>query len=230
MNNISKVIVMAYPEFIINYIKHQKIGEPIYSAKIAEQLANNFNIELTKANLAVAVVLKRLLAKNNKLNLRFYQNGIYYLTKRTSFGDFNINNEALIFNKYLANNKGYETGLNFMYRLGLTTQIPRNREFVTNVARNGTRYDKKLDVRIRPPKTKINDKNILYFQLLDIVDCFNKAPLDVNNPYKIIADYIVKKRLAYNVLLAYADEYYGKSAILNLAHIAKEGGLYYETT
>lgn len=219
---------MTYTIFVINYLKHQKIGEPIYSSEIAKQLATYFNLKLKKANLAVAVVFKRLLEKSD-LNLKFYQKGIYYLTKRTSFGDYNINNEALIFKKYLANSKGYETGLNFMYRLGLTTQIPKNREYVTNAATNGARFDKKLEVKVRPPKENINDKNILYFQLLDVINIFNKAPIDVKNPHKILADYIIKNRLSYNILLAYAVQHYAKDTILNLAHIAKEGGINYET-
>ena len=189
---------MGYTEFITNYIRQKEVGQPIYSADIALALAKEYRLPETKAGAAVAVAIKRILDGDPKTKLRFYQKGIYYLTENTPFGEVGINTERLIADKYLLNHQGYETGLTFMNRLGLTTQLPRSRELATNTAKNGTRYDAMED--------------------------FDKAPVDSDRPYLMMAQYIRKRELQYGALLAYADAYYGKNTLIHLAHTAREGG------
>lgn len=215
---------MSYTEFITDYICQKKIGQPIYSADIARALANEYCLPKAKAGAAVAVAVKRMLDGEQKSKLRFYQKGIYYLTEDTPFGEVGINTECLIADKYLMNHQGYEAGLSFMNRLGLTTQLPRGRELVTNTATNGTRYDAKLEVTIRPPKVKITAENMLYLQLLDVMEGIDKAPVDTDHPYLTMAQYIRKRDLRYDALLAYADAFYGKNTLIHLAHTAREGG------
>ena len=215
---------MGYTEFITNYIRQKEVGQPIYSADIALALAKEYRLPETKAGAAVAVAIKRILDGDPKTKLRFYQKGIYYLTENTPFGEVGINTERLIADKYLSNHQGYETGLTFMNRLGLTTQFPRSRELATNTAKNGTRYDAKLEVVIRPPKVKITAENMLYLQILDAMEDFDKAPVDSDRPYLMMAQYIRKRELQYGALLAYADAYYGKNTLIHLAHTAREGG------
>ena len=53
---------------------------------------------------------------------------------------------------------------------------------------------------------------------------FDKAPVDSDRPYLMMAQYIRKRELQYGALLAYADAYYGKNTLIHLAHTAREGG------
>ena len=166
---------------------------------------------------------------HGRLYLRYFQKGIYYRTNITLFGETGINKEQLIADKYLLPNRGYESGLAILNKLGLTSQMPRERVFVTNAAKDGTRKDKKLEVIIRPPKVKITIENKDYLQILDVLDLLEKAPVDESEPYRVIAEYIQKKELKYKNLLAIADRYYNQKTIIRLAHTASIGGIQHET-
>ena len=107
-----------------------------------------------------------------------------------------------------------------MHKIGLTTQIPNQRIIATNKADKCARVDKKLELTICPPKTKIDSKNKQYLKVLDILDAVDKVPIDVENPYKIIGEYIQKMELKYDRLLGLANNSYNKDTILQLAHVA----------
>ncbi|MBQ8767699.1 MAG: hypothetical protein IJZ16_12960 [Clostridia bacterium] len=195
-------------------------GQPIYTKDVAEKMALLFGMPLNKAVAATGVAFKRIMDKTIINNLRFYQKGIYYLTAYTPFGEVGINKECLIADKYLLPDIGYETGLSALYKIGLTTQLPNERCFVTNKAKNCVRTDEKLGVLIRPPKTTINEQNKMYLQLLDVLEFMDKAPVDVEQPYTVLANYIQRVKLEYKTLLSFADKYYNKKTVLQIAHIA----------
>ena len=224
MDIISKkgVTRLTYLEFCAAYLNQQKPGVPIYTRKIAEKMADTLGLAQKTASAATAVAIKRILARGLVPNLRFYQKGIYYLTTHTAFGELGINKEQLIFDKYLAFDIGYETDLSFLHRMGLTTQIPRERIIATNAAKDGTRRDERLDVTIRPPKTQILTGNRAYLQILDAMECMGRAPVDAVRPHKVFADYIRENGLDYEKLLYFADRYYGRNTVLQLAHTAGE--------
>ena len=215
---------MTYMDFIRLQLQKAEIGQPIYSVTIAEKMAEAYQMPKEKATAAVAVALQRIMKNDAEMKLRLYQKGIYYITATTPFGDVGIRTEQLIKDKYLASDQGYETGLGFLHRIGLTTQMPKMRELVTNFATSGTRYDKKLDVRIHPPKITITAENRLYLQILDAMETMEKAPIDAENPYRMIADYIQKRELQYQRLLALAGNCYSQKTLQCLANTAIEGG------
>lgn len=214
---------MTYIEFVCEQLKKYQVGQPIYTKDIITKLANAFDLSFDKATAATGVAFKRIVDKKIVNNLRFYQKGIYYFTALTPFGEVNISKECLIADKYLSQNNGYETGFTVLYQLGLTTQFPRERCFVTNKATDCVRADNKLGIMIRPPKTTINEHNKTYLQFLDALELLDKAPVDAERPYTLLADYIQRTGLEYNTLLALADKYYNKKTILQLAHIASKG-------
>ena len=86
------------------------------------------------------------------------------------------------------------------------------------------RTDKKLGVVIRPPKATVTAGNKDYLQILDALDLLEKAPVDEEHPYEVVAGYIQKKGLHYQILLALADQYYNHNTVLRLAHTANMGG------
>ena len=120
---------------------------------------------------------------------------------------------------------GYETGYTILHQMGLTTQMPNERVLVTNRAKDCIRADKSLDVYIRPPKETVTQTNKRYFQFLDAVELMDKAPIDVDNPYEILAQHLNKQNLQYSQLLALADKYYNNNTIIKIAHIALTGGV-----
>lgn len=218
------VFYMTYIEFITEKINNFKAGTPIYTADLATLLAEAFALETTKANAATGVAMKRIFDRNHCPLLRFYQKGIYYMTAITPFGEVGIDKEQLIQNKYLAYNTGYETGYTALYQLGLTSQLPAERVIATNKAKECLRNDKNLGVFIRPPKTEITQDNKHYLQMLDALELLDKAPIDTEKPYALLYDYVTKRDLRYDKLLAIADRYYPKNTVIEIAHIANAGG------
>lgn len=211
---------MTYAVYTMEYIQRQEYGDPIFLRQIAEELNHTMGIAIEKAKKAAAVTVKRLMDNGKLPDLRRYQKGIYFRAATTPFGETGINKQKLIIAKYMHLNKGYETGLRIIYKMGLTTQIPAKQVIATNVVKDCVRYDEKLDVYIRPAKIKITAENKDYLQLLDILELFDKAPIDVEDPYLILAEYIRKKELCYETLLYYADHFYSKKTILQIAKIA----------
>jgi len=218
---------MTYTEYINKQLDNYAIGQPIYTFDLANGLANVFCLEKKEANAATAVTINRLL-KTNKF-LRFYQNGIYYLTKSTVFGEVEIAKEAIIYDKYLKNDNGYETGYYFLHKIGLTTQLPNECCIVSNAAKDCKRKDNRLGITVKPPKEYITANNKNYFQLLDVLDLMDKAPIDAEKPYLLLANHIKENNLEYKTLLSLARKYYNNKTIINLAYVASEGDKY-ETT
>lgn len=215
---------MTYIEFVCNTIYKYSKTVPIYSKNISEDLQNAFCLEYKKAAAACAVAIKRILDDKIIPDLRTYQNGIYYLTSVTPFGELGINKERLIADKYLNGGIGYEGGTFLLNLVGLSTQIPRERLIITNKAVDGLRADKQLNVMIKPPKTPITMENKAYLQTLDMMDLLDNAPIDTENPYQIIASYMKTNGVEYAPLLSIADSYYPRDIIFKIARVARYGG------
>lgn len=213
---------MTYYNYVVEYINNCPLSVPIYVADIGNMVENDFNLPTDKANAAVAVAMKRIITRKQISDLRFYQKGIYYRAEETPFGETGINKELLIIRKYLDNNQGYETGARLLYKLGLTTQLPNTRLIATNAVKDCVRRDEKLNVSVCPPKVMITRENKDYLQLLDVLEMLYRTPIDVENPYRIIASYIKQKKLRYDLLLALANKYYPQRTILQLAQTAAE--------
>ena len=216
---------MTYIEYVCNAINNIDSRVPIYTKQMAEKAAQYYDITVKEAASAISVALKRIMDNGTIPELRFYQKGVYYKTVVTPFGEAGIKKDRIIADKYILPNIGYETGLSVMHKMGLTTQMPNKRVIVTNVAKDCIRTDKKLDIMIKPPKTEVNAENKYYLQTLDVLEMMDKAPIDEQEPYVIIANHIEKQNLRYDKLLALADIYYNQKTILQLAHIASAGGV-----
>ncbi len=215
---------MTYMDYIHLLLEQMPTGTPIYINRLASNLAEHFSLDEKQAAAATSVAVKRILDGNLVHDLRFYQKGIYYRTVVTPFGEKGIDKEKLIADKYLLPDKGYETGLTLLHHLGLATQMPREHLIATNLAKECVRTDKRLGVTIKPPKVKIDADNKAYLQTLDALELLDKAPVDVEQPYQVMAKHIQEYGLHYGKLLFFADRYYNKNTIMQLAHTASEGG------
>lgn len=212
-----------YVDFLCEVMIRQEIGKPIYTSKMCEYMVEAYQIPQKKAAGAVSVACKRIMDGGLIPELRFYQKGIYYRAAETPFGETGIDKEQLIVDKYLLNDTGYETGLTVLHRMGLTSQMPKERVLASNRASDCARRDVKLDVVVRPPKVEINAGNKQYLKLLDVLDILSDAPVDTPNPYTVIGEYIDRLELEYQKLLALANNYYNRNTILQLAHVAGGG-------
>lgn len=206
----------TYINFLKELILEKDIRKPIYVSELSKCVSKEYDLTLEKANIAVTIALKSIIDTNAIPKLRFYQKGIYYRSVSTPFGDVGIDKEQLIQDKYLYNDNGYEGGLNLLYKLGLTSQIPNKRMIVTNKINNHFDTDKELDVLVCPPKTVVNKENKQYLMVLDILEKIDDAPIDAEEPYGIIRNYINQLGLDYSKLFAIANNYYDKDTITQL--------------
>lgn len=214
---------MTQINFLTDIINSSQYGNPIYTKHLSVKLAVNFGLNQKKADTATAVSIKRIIDRNLIPDLRFYQRGIYYLAKATPFGDTPIDSNLLVFNKYIADDNGYESGLGELHALGLVTQMPKQRLIVSNAAYDCARPDNKQGIVIKPPKTTVNKDNKAYLQILDVIDLLDKAPVDTDNPYGRLFKHIKDNKLDFVKLLALANNYYNKDVVLRLGKIASTG-------
>lgn len=210
-----------YISFIQDLILEKEIRKPIYISYLINCVTKEYDLTLEKATAAVSVALKRIMDANAIPELRFYKKGIYYRSVSTPFGDVGIDKEQLIKDKYLYDDNGYEGGLNLLNKLGLTTQMSNKRVLVTNKADNHFDADKELDVVVHSPKTVINKENKRYLMVLDILEQINDAPIYIEDPYRLIRDYINQLGLDYSKLFVLANNYYDKDTVTQLENIVE---------
>ncbi|MHB8280388.1 MAG: hypothetical protein ACYDIA_22475 [Candidatus Humimicrobiaceae bacterium] len=215
--------VIKNMDFVMNAIKEYVVGQPILTADIARNLAKARNKLSKQARAAVAVCMQRIIQKEEIADLHFYKNGIYYIAKQTVFGTTKIDNEKLIELKYLIEDNGYETGPLFLNKIGLTTLMPNVRHIATNKAKENTRVDKDLNIVLKKPRTQINGENKRYLQFLDTLDYMEKAPLDAENPFVILAKFVQEYKLKYDKILTLANRYYNEKVIIKIAGVAEKG-------
>ena len=211
----------TYISFIQDLILEKEIRKPIYISDLINCVSKEYDLTIEKATATASNALKSIMDTNAIPELRFYEKGIYYRSVSTLFGDVGIDKEQLVKDKYLNDDNGYDGGLNLLYKLGLTTQMPNKRVLITNKADNHFDTDKELDVVVCPPKTVINKENKQYLMVLDILEKIDDAPIDVEDPYGIIRDYINQLGLDYSKLFVIANNYYDKDTIAQLEKLVR---------
>jgi len=214
---------MTYTNFIKEKIKEYDVGDPIYTKAIKQQLVLEYQLDEKKAGAMASAIIKRLKDKAVIPELRFFQKGIYYRTWTCILGELPIRKRKLAYDKYVAGDNGYETGHSFLHRMGLSTQMPARIQYASNNSKPYITEDKTLRVLVGPPKTKITQANKRYLQILDILEIYHKAPINVENPYGIILDFIKQEKLDYKILLKLAHEFYNQRVVFLLVKILIEG-------
>lgn len=199
----------GYKQYVIGQICNYPYNTPIYTEEIANQLAANFHLNLNNAKAVVNVIMPRI-AENGQL-LR-YAKGVYYRAENTVFGKTKLNPALINRDRYLIKDGeivGYETGAAFLNQIGLTTQIPKYKKFATNQFKHrGSRTDKKLQVIIRKPKTRVTRENYQYLQVLDAIENKDRIAIEVPNPEKVYLAHIVQNKLETHKLFDLAKQFY----------------------
>ncbi|MCE5208776.1 MAG: DUF6088 family protein [Chloroflexi bacterium] len=210
----------GYKQFITDHVCHLPSNIPIYTADIAFHLAAHFNLDIRQAKTLVNVNLPRIA---NTCDLVRYRKGIYYRAEDTVFGKTRLNPALVNRDRYISKNgeiTGYETGASFLNQIGLTTQIPKYKEYATNVFKHrGKRIDKKLQVIIKKPKIQVTKENYRYLQLLDAIENKEKIGLDAPNPEMLFRKFIDDNALDLRLLIGYAESIYSKGTVHKIGRI-----------
>lgn len=202
-------------------MKEYKAGDPIYVAALGNSLAEEYKVPQKTAANTASYILTEILSHNTMPDLRKHKKGVYYRTEETGFGEATAWTKKLIGDKYIHPDIGYETGLQVCNWIGLTTQIPCIAEIKTNAVKHRRKLNNGRLI-IGPGKTAINAENKRYLQMLDVLEIMDRAPIDCDDPYGVLAARIAAEDLEYRMLLAYAGRYYRKPVLEKLAKIAEK--------
>ena len=187
---------------LINYIENNyKPGEPIFVNDLLSYINDKY--KLSKE-------LKKLVDDNKLVK---YEDGIYYIPKKSLLKNISINPEIIAKYKYVSNNNdcfGYYSGLFLANRLGITTQVPEVIDIVSNNTNSSPRIVKYNNRKfyIKPSKVKINNSNVYVLQLLDLLKDIDKYS-EYSNEYlrEKIQKYIYTYKININDIDMYINYY-----------------------
>ena len=151
-------------------IKEFGYDEPVFTKDLKNR------IDMSDA--ALRQNLKRLSDKGALIKVK---NGIYYLPRANSvLKKPRVNLDKVITRKYIKpidkNVIGYISGINFANQLGLTSQTASVTTIVTNETgryEHEVTFGKKV-VKIKRPKSSINNQNYKILQVLDLLNEFDR--------------------------------------------------------
>ena len=122
--------------------------------------------------------------------LRRFSTGVYYIPRKTPFGDSLLNPQKVIAKKYIKNGNetyGYVSGTSLLNMLGLTTQVPNLLTVVTN---NESSRGRKIaignqSVYVMKSSTEITKENCAALQFLEAVKLVDLNELDEIERYNL---------------------------------------------
>ena len=203
---------------IKQYIDGKEYGKPILLADVVRDF-NDEDENLKKTRNTVSAYLNRLV-KNNEL--KKFDDGVFYKTKKNTFGETSIDYADLIRNIYFydAENEsriGYRIGATVLANIGITNNLENIIEIVTNNFNKRKVLDTiNQNIYLRKPTLEVNDDNFIYLQLLDTIKEIDKYHLTNENVGEKLADYMDKNDIEVNKLFKIAKEHYNKKTINNL--------------
>lgn len=136
------------------------------------------------SNYTRAYVFRLIKKAEDAGELVAFSRGVYFIPKKTFFGQSTICSEMVAEKKYLKNNQsvyGIYAGLNLLNRFGVTTQVPNTMEIVTN---NETTRKRNVTINgrgfiLRRARCEINKENYPTYTVLQLFsDMSNEDELD----------------------------------------------------
>lgn len=217
MNNI------GYKEILLQYLDGQKTDQPILTSDVARFVAEETGLPVVDVKKAVNVNMARLEKSGRIARI---EKGIYCHRIKTAFGYYTPNKESIFYRQLLYDGEeviGYETGLSLLNRLGLISQMPKQRCVATN--RYGRRVPGNIQLEVRKPAVKIDRTNYRYLQMLDVIRESENAPVDAERPEALIRETVGRLQLDPKLLILLARRYYHPKTLLRTIDIIL-GGLY----
>lgn len=185
-------------------IKEFGYDEPVFT----KDLKNRIDI----SDEALRQNLKRLSDKGALIKVR---NGIYYLPRANSvLKKPRVNLDKVITRKYIKpidkNVIGYISGINFANQLGLTSQTASVTTIVTNETgryEHEVTFGKKV-VKLKRPKSSINNQNYKILQVLDLLNEFDRlSEIPLENSATNIKQYLKDVNITKKDLNEYIKKY-----------------------
>ena len=149
---------------LYDYIReHYKEAEPIFFS------------DLEREDISKSALNQQLKKLSDKELLRKYDIGVYYLPKRTMFHSVVGPNADMVaryrFISKGENIDGFYGGNSFANQIGITTQVPRVVEIVSN---NTNSSDRKVRIGnrwfyVRKPVVHITKENVYVLQMLELL-------------------------------------------------------------
>lgn len=185
-------------------------------------MLNTRSLNLNNSKYAVFKSLERMVKKGE---IKRAEKGLYYIPKKSIFGELPLSTKEFI-QKYIYLNEkriGYITGVNLFNRYGLTTQLSNDIEISTNVRKNSREFNG-IKIKFIQNKAPIIEENIKYLEILDILKNLKKIPdSNIQECYmimkKIILD-LAYKEIIY--LLELAEKYYTVVVLALLGSMVEE--------
>ena len=149
---------------LYEYIKENyKENEPIFVSDLPNDGASK------------SALTQRLTSLCNQGLIEKYENGVYFIPKKSKLNMvIGPNADMIARYKYVFDGKtvkGYYSGHTFANQLGLTTQVPRMVEIVSN--NSSAKYREieigKIYFAVRKSNVEINTENVYVLQLLDLL-------------------------------------------------------------
>ncbi len=189
--------------YIEQYVNSVKAGQPIYINNVYDYLRNN-NLYIKKNTFNTFM---QRFAKTN--NLKRFSKGVYYKSVKTVFGPLSINKEDILVRKYITDGKqifGYESGLSFLNKIGVTTQIPRETYIVSAKSRYKTSHLAN-NICLMKPKIPVTKDNYRYLQVLDMLMLKEYATVSEENFFNVIYSICINNNLDFVRLISFAYYY-----------------------
>ena len=181
---------MNYTKTVREYIEKSDANAPVLLSDVKKLVGENAKMIL--ARLVKDGVLVR------------YGHGVYYKPVKTIWGDSALGKDAIIRHKYIedraGNIKGYITGARLFNHLGLTTQVPRVTEIVSNECKGKNKITTEYGAIVQRPKFKVDNDNYLYQQLLDVIENKTNVQIEAEYPQAIIQKFYHDHQLDYATL------------------------------
>lgn len=203
---------------LMNYISDIQFGYPILLKDVAHKFHNDEE-DYQKTRNTISKYLNRLVQKGV---LRKFDDGVFFKSTNTPFGEIPINSGALLDKLYIndeAENKniGYRVGANVLSDIGISNNIENKVTIVTNKYLAKKILDKiSFNVELVKPVTAITQDNHLYLQLLDTVKNIHQYHLTNEDIGNKLVNYMEARGIIANVLFKYADQYYSRKTTENL--------------
>ena len=148
--------------------------------------------------------IKTMIDKNE---IKRFSTGVYYIPRKTLFGDSLLNPQKVIAKKYIKNGietYGYVSGTALLNSLGLTTQVPN---MITVVTNNESSRGRKVavgnqSVYVMTSSTEITNENCAVLQLLEAINLVDFNELDEIERYNL-ERYIDDNNITLNMVSKY---------------------------
>ena len=185
-------------------------------------MLNTRELDIDDFKYAIFKSLERMVKKGE---LRRAEKGLYYIPKKSIFGELPLSIKDFI-QKYLYlgdKRIGYVTGINLFNKYGLTTQLSNSLEIATNTRKNPREFDG-IKIKFIQNKAPIIEENIKYLEILDILKNLKHIPdSSIKESYMLMKKLVCS--LAYEeilILLELAEKYYTVVVLALLGSMVEE--------